>query len=409
MGAHSYGKACAGMVINVEIQYSEKAKFFKPNIFNILNERKAEIEKKGVKVYDLFVGTPDFSPAPHVMEAVVEAAKNPQNYKYSLVDTDELKEAVIGWYKRRYDVELSCEEIMSINGSQEGFAHVAMTVCNPGDLVLVPNPGYPIFEVGPYLNDAVVDYYELDPDNHYMPMLDKIDEEKAKRAKMIVVSYPLNPTCTCADRDFYVKLVEFAKKYNILVVHDNAYSEIEYDGRRGFSFLSVPGAKEVGIEFNSLSKTYNLTGLRISFALGNAEVIRHFKTIRSQFDYGTSYIVQKAAVAALNGPQEGVALQQQAYQRRRDALCNGLNSIGWRVPYSEGTMFVWAPVPEHFKNSDEFCIQMLENTGVLCTPGSAFGSLGENHVRFALVLDEAVIAEAVEKIAGWFEREHIEF
>ena len=242
MGAHSYGTACAGMVINVEIQYSEKAKFFKPNIFNILNERKAEIEKKGVKVYDLFVGTPDFSPAPHVMEAVVEAAKNPENYKYSLVDTDELKEAVIGWYKRRYDVELNREEIMSINGSQEGFAHVAMTVCNPGDLVLVPNPGYPIFEVGPYLNDAVVDYYELDPDNHYMPVLDKIDEEKAKRAKMIVVSYPLNPTCTCADREFYEKLVTFARKYNILVVHDNAYSEIEYDGRRGFSFLSVPGA-----------------------------------------------------------------------------------------------------------------------------------------------------------------------
>lgn len=171
-------------------------------------------------------------------------------------------------------------------------------------------------------------------------------------------------------------------------MHDNAYSEIEYDGRRGFSFLSIPGAKDVGIEFNSLSKTYNLTGLRISFALGNADVIKHFKTIRSQFDYGTSYIVQKAAVAALNGPQDGVVKQQAQYQSRRDALCDGLNAIGWKVPYSEGTMFVWAPVPKQFKNSDEFCIQMLENTGVVCTPGSAFGSLGENHVRFALVLNE---------------------
>ena len=204
------------------------------------------------------------------------------------------------------------------------------------------------------------------------------------------------------------KLIEFAKKYNILVVHDNAYSEIEYDGRRGFSFLSIPGAKDVGIEFNSLSKTYNLTGLRISFALGNADVIKHFKTIRSQFDYGTSYIVQKAAVAALNGPQDGVVKQQAQYQSRRDALCDGLNAIGWKVPYSEGTMFVWAPVPKQFKNSDEFCIQMLENTGVVCTPGSAFGSLGENHVRFALVLNENLIKEAVEKIKEWFEKENIE-
>ena len=280
----------------MEIQYSEKAKFFKPNIFNILNERKAKIAQKGVKVYDLFVGTPDFPPAEHVMKVVQEAALNPENYKYSLTDTQELKDAVKNWYDRRYDVTLNDDEIMSINGSQEGFAHVAMTVCNPGDLVLVPNPGYPIFEVGPYLE----------------------------------------------------KLVEFAKKYNILVVHDNAYSEIEYDGRRGFSFLSIPGAKDVGIEFNSLSKTYNLTGLRISFALGNADVIKHFKTIRSQFDYGTSYIVQKAAVAALNGPQDGVVKQQAQYQSRRDALCDGLNAIGWKVPYSEGTMFVWAPVPKQF-------------------------------------------------------------
>ena len=184
-------------------------------------------------------------------------------------------------------------------------------------------------------------------------------------------------------------------------MHDNAYSEIEYDGRTGFSFFSVPGAKEVGIEFNSLSKTYNLTGIRISFALGNKEVIKKFKTIRSQFDYGTSYIVQKAAVAALDGPQEGVKKQCLEYQKRRDALCGGLNDIGWKVPYSEGTMFVWAPVPSGFKNSDDFCMQMLENTGVLCTPGSAFGSRGEGHVRFALVLDTDTIKKAVGLIGSW--------
>ncbi len=386
----------------MEFNFSDKANRFKPNIFNILNERKANMQARGKRVYDLFVGTPDFQPEKHVMDAVVEASKDAENYKYSLGDTKELVESVQGWYKRRYGVELSQDEIMSVAGSQEGFAHVAMTVCNPGDLVLVPNPGYPVFEVGPYLNDAVIDYYELDKDNHFMPALDKISEEKARKAKMIIVSYPLNPTCTCADREFYAKLVEFAKKYNILVVHDNAYSEIIYDGREGISFLSVPGAKEVGIEFNSLSKTYNLTGLRISFAVGNSEVIKKFKTIRSQFDYGTSYIVQKAAIAALDGPQEGVKEQCMAYQRRRDALCSGLNSLGWKVPYSEGTMFVWAPVPEGFASSDDFCMQLLENTGVLCTPGSAFGSLGEGYVRFALVLDEDTIKEAVALIGDWF-------
>ena len=385
----------------MEFNFSEKANSFKPNIFNILNERKAKMIEKGHTVYDLFVGTPDFKPAQHVIDAVVEASKDALNYRYSLGDTKELKGAVQRWYDRRYGVALNEDEILSVAGTQEGFAHVALTVCNPGDLVLVPNPGYPVFEVGPYLNDAVIGYYELDKNNHYMPMLDRIDEETAKKAKMIIVSYPLNPACTCADKKFYEELIEFAKKYNILVVHDNAYSEIEYDGRTGFSFLSIPGAKEVGIEFNSLSKTYNLTGIRISFALGNKEVIKKFKTIRSQFDYGTSYIVQKAAVAALDGPQEGVKKQCLEYQKRRDALCGGLNDIGWKVPYSEGTMFVWAPVPSGFKNSDDFCMQMLENTGVLCTPGSAFGSRGEGHVRFALVLDTDTIKKAVGLIGNW--------
>lgn len=385
----------------MKFDFSEKALHFQPNIFNILNARKAEMESKGRRVYELSVGTPDFPPAGHVLAAMKEAVADTENYKYSLGDTSALKEAVIRWYQRRYDVELASDEVMSVAGSQEGFAHIAMTVCNPGDLVLVPNPGYPIFEVGPFLNDAAIGYYELDKENHYMPALSRIDEETAKRAKMIVVSYPLNPTCTCADKAFYAQLVDFAEKYNILVVHDNAYSEITYDGRAGFSFLSIPGAKDVGIEFNSLSKTYNLTGLRISFALGNAEVIRRFKTIRSQFDYGTSYIVQKAAIAALDGPQDGVEKQRLAYQRRRDALCDGLNRIGWKVPYSEGTMFVWAPIPEGFADSETFCMELLENTGVLCTPGSAFGSLGENFVRFALVLDEKTLAEAAERIGVW--------
>lgn len=360
----------------MEFQFSKRAESFQPNIFNILNEKRQALIESGKKIYNMSVGTPDFPPAQHVLDVVSEAAKNPEEYKYSLGDTGELLSAVEGWYQNRYGVTLQDDEILSLAGSQEGFAHVALTLCDPGDVVLVPNPGYPVFEAGPFLNDAKIAYYELDKTNHYAPALDKIPEELAQKAKMMVISYPLNPTCTCIEKADYEKIIAFAKKYHIAIIHDNAYSEIEYDGRTGFSFLSVPGAKEVGIEFNSLSKTYNLTGIRISFALGNKELIQKFKTVRSQFDYGTSFIVQKAAVAALTGPQEGVRKQCAAYEERRDALCGGLNSIGWKTPYSEGTMFVWAPLPKGYTSSEKFCMDLLENTGVLCTPGSAFGSEG---------------------------------
>jgi LL-diaminopimelate aminotransferase len=386
----------------MNFEFSDRAESFTPNIFNVLNDRKAKIEQQGRKVYNLSVGTPDFAPAKHVLDTLCDAAKNPENYKYSLGDTKELINAVQHWYKNRYNVSLKDSEILSIGGSQEGFAHIALALCNPGDVVLVPNPGYPVFSAGPFLNSAEVVAYELDENNHYAPKLDSIPKDVVKRAKMLIVSYPLNPTCTCIERQDYEKIIAFAKENNIAVIHDNAYSEIEYGGRRGFSFLEIPGAKEVGIEFNSLSKTYNLTGIRISFALGNEEIIQKFKTVRSQFDYGTSFLVQQAAIAALLGPQDMVEKQCEEYEKRMKALCDGLTGIGWKVPYSEGTMFVWAPLPKGFTSSEEFSIKMLENAGVLCTPGSAFGSLGEGFVRFALVLTVQEINEAVANIKEWW-------
>lgn len=385
----------------MEFVFSERAEHFGLNIFAELLEKKDERIKAGKPVYDMFVGTPDFKPAPYVMKAVSEAALDPDNYKYAIRDSAELIQAVQAWYARRYNVTLRPDEIMSLNGTQEGFAHIAWTVCEPGDIVLTPNPGYPIFSDGPYLCGAKVVNYDLDPDNHYAPLLEKIPEDTARKAKMIVVSYPLNPTCTCADRESYENLIRFARKYNILVVHDNAYSEIEYDGRRGFSFLSLPGAMDVGVEFNSLSKTYNLTGLRISFVLGNPAVIAKFRVIRSQFDYGMCLLQQKAAVAALTGSQAEVRRQEMAYQERRDALCSTLTAGGWKVTGSEGTMFVWAPIPKGFKDDREFCFAMLRETGVLCTPGSAFGSLGKNHVRFALVLPAEKTKWCASQITSW--------
>lgn len=379
----------------MELHFAKRMESFQPGIFNVLNDKKNELLKAGRTVYNLSVGTPDFLPDENVMRAMQEACKDPDNYKYSLGNLPELVEAVQNWYQRRYGVALDPEEIMSVNGSQEGIAHVALPLCDPGDVVLCPNPGYPIFEMGPWLCGAEIAYYDLHEENHYLPDLDAIPEDLAKRAKMMVVSYPLNPVCVAAPRSFYEKLIAFAKKYNIIILHDNAYSDIIYDGREGISFLSVPGAKEVGVEFNSLSKTYNLTGARISFVVGNREIIQAFSKVRSQIDYGVFLPIQRAAVEALNGPQDGVKARREEYQRRRDALCGGFRSIGWNVPDSEGTMFVWAPIPEHYSDSVTFCMDLMERSGLICTPGSAFGSLGEGHVRFALVQPVEKIREIV--------------
>lgn len=323
---------------------------------------------------------------------------DPENYKYALSDRDELLSAMQAFYQKRFGVELEKDEIMSLYGSQEGMAHIAIALCDPGDVVLVPNPGYPVFSLGPELVGAKIETYPLYAENNFLPDFSDIPEETAKKARFMIVSYPANPVCSVADDAFYEKLIAFAEKYGIMVLHDNAYSDIIYGGREGKSFLSYPGAKKVGIEFYSLSKSYNMTGLRISFAVGNRAIIHEFQKVRSQIDYGTSLLVQKAAVAALTGPQEAVKEQCREYERRNHALCGGLRSIGWEVPDSQGTMFVWAPLPEKYKNSEQFVLELMEKTGMIVTPGSAFGDLGEGYVRMALVHPVPVIEEAVEKI-----------
>lgn len=383
----------------MEFQFAGRMQQFQPGIFNILDDKRKEIEAAGRKVYNMSIGTPDFPPAPHVMQALSSAALDPKNYKYSLTECPELVSAVKSWYRDCYGVILQDNEMMSVYGSQEGLTHIGLALCDPDDIVLVPNPGYPIFEMGPMLCGAKIKYYELLPENGYLPDLDAIDSELAQAAKMMIVSYPLNPLGVAAPRSFYDKLIAFARKYNIIILHDNAYSKIIFDDHESMSFLSVPGAMDVGVEYNSLSKTYNLTGARISFVLGNRQIIQKFHTLRSQIDYGIFLPVQMAAVAALTGPQEGVEKQRLEYQARRDALCGGLRSIGWNVPDSQGSMFVWAPIPEGYSNSVEFCFTLLEKTGVLCTPGSAFGTLGEGYVRFALVKNTQEIKDLVQAIA----------
>jgi len=371
---------------------------FQAGIFAVLNEKKEELIKQGRKVYNLSVGTPDFHPAPHVTEAVAEAAKDPENYKYALTDRPFLQRAVQDFYRERFGVKLLPEEIMSINGSQEGMAHIAWALCDPGDVVLVPNPGYPIFSIGPALCDACVETYPLYKENGFLPKLSDIPEETARKAKFMLVSYPLNPVCAVADDAFYEELIAFAGKYQIILLHDNAYSDIIYGGRTGKSFLSYEGAKEVGVEFYSLSKSYNLTGARISFVLGNREIVDTFRAVRTQIDYGMFLPLQYGAAAALTGPKDGVAAQCREYEARMKALCGGLRRIGWEVPDSQGTMFVWAPLPKGYDNSNAFCVELMEKSGVICVPGSSFGSLGEGFVRFALVEPVSVMEEIVEAV-----------
>lgn len=377
---------------------ADRMKQLESGIFQVLNDKKKEVQKQGRKVYNLSVGTPDFEPAPHVMEAVAEAAKKPENYKYALDDLPQLTAAVQHRFAERYQVRLEADEIMSVYGSQEGITHIGLALFDPGDLVLVPDPGYPIFSIGPFLAGADVQTYDLLPENGYLPDLPAILEKYGDRIRAMIVSYPLNPICKCAPYSFYEKLIPWAKENDILIIHDNAYSDIIYDGRRGISILEIPGAKEVCVEFYSLSKSFNYTGARMGFLVGNREVVEAFRRLRSQIDYGTFLPVQYGAVAALTGPDDGVITQCKEYEERRNALCDGLSTIGWKAERSEGTMFAWAAIPEGFTDDVEFVMTLLEKTGVLCTPGSSFGEHGKGHVRFALVLPVEEIREAVAQI-----------
>ncbi len=382
----------------MDIKFADRMGHFKDGIFTVLNEKKRKLIREGRTVYDFSVGTPDFKPEESSMKAVLEAAKLPQNYKYALADLPELTEAVVGWYKRRYNVDLKPDEITSVNGSQEGLAHIGLVLFNPGDICLVPAPCYPIFEIGPYLSGAKIEYYQLKEENKYELDLNSIPEELAYKAKAILVSYPANPVSAAVDPSFYIKLIAWAKKYNVIVIHDNAYSEMTFEGYKGTSFLSFDGAKEVGVEFNSLSKAYNLTGARISFCLGNSKIISEFKKLRSQIDYGVYLPIQYAAIAALNSPMDNIEKNRDEYRRRREILSETWGKAGLPVKLSTGSMFMWTRIPEKYNNSNDFVMELMDKTGIIVTPGSAFGKEGEGYIRIALTHSVEEIKAAAKAI-----------
>ncbi len=380
------------------MNFSRKLNRFGAEIFASLNEKKLELEQQGRTIYNMSVGTPDFETPDYIRNALTEAAADPENWKYSLRDLPELLDAVCAYYEKRFHVHIRPDQIMSCYGTQEGVGHLAMALCDPGDTVLLPDPCYPVFQAGTFLAEAEPYYYPLTKEHDFLPDLDSIPEEVARRAKYMILSLPANPVGSVAKPGLYAKVIEWARKYQVLIVHDNAYSDIIFDGCQGESFLAQEGAMDVGVEFFSLSKSFNVTGARISFLIGRKDVIDAVRLLRSQIDFGMFLPIQKAAAAALKGPLDGVRKQCGLYQERRDAFCRGAREIGWDVPDAKGSMFVWAPLPKGYTSSMDFCMDLLQKAGVLCTPGSSFGPHGEGYVRFALVLPPDQIKKALSSI-----------
>lgn len=381
------------------MKFAERMDCFGEGVFSSLADIRRQKEARGETVIDLSIGAPNIPPEEHIRRALCEAAADEKNYVYAISDRPELLEAAAGWYARRYGVDLDPgSEICSVLGSQEGLSHIALSVIDEGELVLAPSPCYPVFGDGPKIAGAKIWPMEQRRENGYVIRLDEIPEEVARKARLMVVSYPNNPTTALAPDSFYEELIAFAKKYDIIVIHDNAYSELVFDGESCGSFLQFPGAKEVGVEFNSLSKTYGLAGARIGFCLGNREVIARLRLLKSNMDYGMFLPIQMAAIAALNGDQSCVERTRKAYERRRDVLCESFGKAGWAIEKPKATMFVWAPLPGNYKNSQEFAMELVEKAGILVTPGSAFGESGEGFVRMALVQDEEAILKAAEAI-----------
>lgn len=381
------------------MQASQRLDRFGAEVFASLNNKLLALKAQGKTIYNMSVGTPDFKPYDHVVEALTQAAQDPEMWKYALRDLPELKQAVCDYYERRFGVSgITPSMVQSCNGTQEGVGHLGLALLDPGDTILVPDPCYPVFEAGAKIADAKLEYYPLVAEHNYLPYVAGIDPEVADRAKYMIVSLPANPVGSVGTPEVYEEIIAFAREHDLLIVHDNAYSDIVFDGEPGGSFLQYPGALEVGVEFFSLSKSFNVTGARIGFLVGRENVVSAFAKLRGQIDFGMFFPIQKAAIACLNGPRDEVEAQRLKYQERRDALCDGLEGLGWERPNAHGSMFVWAKLPGGRTDSMAFCEELMEKAGVVVTPGASFGPSGEGHVRMALVLPPDQIALAVEAI-----------
>ena len=382
-----------------------------PYVFNIVNDLKAQARAAGEDIIDFGMGNPDQPTPQHIVDKMTEAAQRGDTHRYSVSrGIPRLRKAICSWYKSKYNVDLDfdSEAIVTI-GSKEGLAHLALATLGPGDAVLVPNPAYPIHPYGFVIAGADIRHVPISPEVDFFSELEKAIKTSYPKPKMLVLNFPGNPTTQCVDLEFFVKVVAMAKEHDIWVVHDNAYAEIVFDGYKAPSILEVPGAKDIAVEFYSLSKTYNMPGWRVGFMCGNKELVGALARIKSYLDYGMFSPIQVAAIAALEGPQDCVDDIRALYKERRDVLCEGLNGIGWEVEKPKATMFVWAKIPEKYRKmgSLEFSKKLLKEAKVAVSPGIGFGDFGDEHVRFGLIENNHRTRQAVRGIKQMFKNDSL--
>jgi LL-diaminopimelate aminotransferase len=383
----------------ISIKLAGRVKNLPPYLFATIDKMKQDALSKGVDLIDLSIGDPDTPTPRNIVESMRKAVKNPAHHQYpSYSGMLSFRQAVAGWYKKRFNVTLDpATEVLSLIGSKEGIGHVPLAFVNPGDVVLVPSPGYPVYPVATLFAGGISHTMPLLEKNGYLPDLKAIPASVLKKAKLMFVNYPNNPTSACAGRAFYKDVVSFAAKNNIIVCHDAAYSEVYYDDKKPLSFLQIPGAKDVGIEFHSLSKTYNMTGWRIGFVVGNKDAIAGLGKIKTNLDSGIFQAIQEAGIEALNTDDAVLKKIRDMYQGRRDALCDGLKKLGFALDKPKASFYIWVKCPKGY-SSMEFTVHLLNNAGILSTPGNGFGAPGEGYVRFALTVPVKRIKEAVERI-----------
>jgi len=383
----------------MSVELARRLNGLPPYLFAEIDKVKDEMRRQGMDLISLGIGDPDIPTPPHIVQALQVAAENPVNHQYPPYEgTPAFRAAVADWYERRFGVTLDpATEVLSLIGSKEGIGHIHLAFINPGDVVLIPDPGYPVFHAGTVFAGGESVMMPLRQVNGFLPDLKAIPGEALRRARLMFLNYPNNPTAAVATREFFEEVVEFAHQHNIIVCHDAAYSEVAFDGYRPLSFLEVDGAREVGIEMHSLSKTYNMTGWRIGFAVGNAQVLAGLATIKTNLDSGVFMAVQDAAIAALAGSDDCVEEMRRIYQHRRDLLLAGLREIGLQAEAPRATFYLWVPVPPQY-TSATLTTRMIREAGVVPTPGVGFGAHGEGFIRLSLTVGDARIREAIERL-----------
>src|SRR5208283_1914229 len=383
----------------IKVQLADRVKNMPPYLFASIDRMKQEAVSRGVDLIDLSIGDPDIPTPGHIIDAMKNALDNPEHHRYPSYEGMLLfREAVADWYRKRFSVDLDMkDEVISLIGSKEGIGHIPLAFINPGDVALVPSPGYPVYPVGTAFAGGEPYMMPLREENDFLPDLGVIPDSVCKRAKLMFLNYPNNPTAAIGGRDFFEMAISFAEKNNIIICHDAAYSEIYYDGKRPLSFLELDGAREVGIEFHSLSKTYNMTGWRIGFAVGKRDVIAGLGKIKAKLDSGVFQAIQEAGAVALKTSENILSWIRHTYQERRDILFAGLTGLGFQLKRPEATFYIWTKVPSGF-NSTAFAAHLLEKTGVLVTPGVGFGAPGEGYIRLALTQSVERIEEAIDRI-----------